>query len=402
MIEAARNLADIPDANSTEFDPATAHPVISTMAEQLDIVAGEGDMGGTMRLGMYPAKLAEGSIVREVYDGKEYVEERHRHRYEVNNAYRAELEKKAGLLFSGTSPDGKLVEYVEYPRDVHPYLVATQAHPELRSRPDPSAPAVRRPGEGGGRAARSPRGRLRSNTPVVRWPGCGPSRVRAPVSFAQVARWKDAGMTIKDTPEAWEVRATQTPFVGNKTSVRTDEVVMPDGSVVRRDYQVHPGSVAVLALDDEDRVLLIKQYRHPVRHKLWEIPAGLLDVPGENPLHAAQRELYEEAHVKAEDWRVLTDVYTTPGGCDEAVRIFLARELSEADGRALRGRGGGGRHGARAGAGRRPGPGRPRGRRCTTTASWSASSSLAAARAGDGLDALRPAEAPWPARPFEA
>jgi CTP synthase len=115
VIEAARNLAGIPDANSTEFDSATAHPVISTMAEQLDIVAGEGDMGGTMRLGMYPAKLAEGSIVREVYDG--------------------ELEKKAGLQFSGTSPDGKLVEYVEYPREVHPYLVATQAHPELRSRP---------------------------------------------------------------------------------------------------------------------------------------------------------------------------------------------------------------------------------------------------------------------------
>ncbi|CAM5389435.1 hypothetical protein SVIOM342S_10227 [Streptomyces violaceorubidus] len=79
-------------------------------------------------------------------------------------------------------------------------------------------------------------------------------------------------------------------------------------------------------------MLVIRQYRHPVREKLWEIPAGLLDVPGENPLHAAQRELYEEAHVKAEDWRVLTDVYTTPGGCDEAVRIFLARDLSEAAG----------------------------------------------------------------------
>ena len=117
-------------------------------------------------------------------------------------------------------------------------------------------------------------------------------------------------MTIKDTPEEWEIRATETPFVGNKTSVRTDEVVMPDGSVVRRDYQVHPGSVAVLALDEEDRVLLIRQYRHPVRQKLWEIPAGLLDVPGENPLHAAQRELYEEAHVKAGEWRVLTDLYT--------------------------------------------------------------------------------------------
>ncbi|MDT0445660.1 CTP synthase [Streptomyces johnsoniae] len=135
VIEAARNLAGIEGANSTEFDQAVAHPVISTMEEQLDIVAGDGDMGGTMRLGLYPAKLAEGSVVREVYGGEPYVEERHRHRYEVNNAYRAELEKKAGLVFSGTSPDNKLVEYVEYPRDVHPYLVATQAHPELRSRP---------------------------------------------------------------------------------------------------------------------------------------------------------------------------------------------------------------------------------------------------------------------------
>ncbi|NLU69080.1 CTP synthase [Streptomyces sp. HNM0574] len=135
VIEAARNLAGIEGANSTEFDQGTAHPVISTMEEQLDIVAGEGDMGGTMRLGMYPAKLAEGSIVREVYGGEPYIEERHRHRYEVNNSYRGELEKKAGIVFSGTSPDNKLVEFVEYPREQHPYLVATQAHPELRSRP---------------------------------------------------------------------------------------------------------------------------------------------------------------------------------------------------------------------------------------------------------------------------
>jgi CTP synthase len=135
VIEAARNLAGITDANSTEFDSATAHPVISTMEEQLDIVGGKGDLGGTMRLGLYPAKLAEASIVREVYGGEPYVEERHRHRYEVNNAYRSELEKKAGMVFSGTSPDNKLVEYVEYPREVHPYLVATQAHPELKSRP---------------------------------------------------------------------------------------------------------------------------------------------------------------------------------------------------------------------------------------------------------------------------
>ncbi|GJF27783.1 CTP synthase [Kitasatospora sp. NE20-6] len=134
VIEAARNLAGLPEANSTEFDAAAKYPVISTMAEQLAIVDGKGDLGGTMRLGLYPAKLAEGSIVREVYDGEQYVEERHRHRYEVNNAYRADLEK-TGLQFSGLSPKGDLVEYVEYPREVHPYLVATQAHPELKSRP---------------------------------------------------------------------------------------------------------------------------------------------------------------------------------------------------------------------------------------------------------------------------
>ncbi|UCM90249.1 CTP synthase [Streptomyces marincola] len=135
VIEAARNLAGIEGADSTEFDRSAVHPVVSTMAEQSGIVDGRGDMGGTMRLGLYPARLAEGSLVRELYGGRPLVEERHRHRYEVNNAYRAELEKKAGLVFSGTSPDDRLVEYVEYPREVHPYLVATQAHPELRSRP---------------------------------------------------------------------------------------------------------------------------------------------------------------------------------------------------------------------------------------------------------------------------
>ncbi|MGW0288062.1 NUDIX domain-containing protein [Streptomyces sp. NPDC003236] len=208
-------------------------------------------------------------------------------------------------------------------------------------------------------------------------------------------------MTIKDTPAEWEIRATETPFRGNKTSVRTDEVVMPDGSVVRRDYQVHPGSVAVLALDEEDRVLLINQYRHPVRHKLWEIPAGLLDVPGENPLHAAQRELYEEAHVKAEDWRVLTDVYTTPGGCDEAVRIFLARDLSEAEGERFEAE-----HEetdmehARVPLGelvRRVLAGDVH-NNCLVVGVLS----LVAARGGDGLESLRPADAPWPARPFES
>ncbi|MFK0215004.1 MULTISPECIES: NUDIX domain-containing protein [unclassified Streptomyces] len=206
---------------------------------------------------------------------------------------------------------------------------------------------------------------------------------------------------VQDTPEEWRVAATATPFTGKKTSVRTDDVVMPDGSVVRRDYQVHPGSVAVLALDGEDRVVVLRQYRHPVRQKLWEIPAGLLDVPGENPLHAAQRELYEEAHVKAEDWRVLSDVYTTPGGCDEAVRIFLARDLSEADGERYEVS----EEEADMELARVPLADLVRGvlagelhNNCLVVGVLS----LAAARAGDGLDALRPATAPWPARPFEA
>jgi CTP synthase len=133
VIEYARSVAGLEKAASTEFDADVVEPVISTREEQKTIVGGAGDLGGTMRLGLYPADLAEGSLVREAY-GVARVEERHRHRYEVNNAYRAQL-ADAGLVFSGTNPDLDLVEYVELPRDVHPYYVATQAHPELRSRP---------------------------------------------------------------------------------------------------------------------------------------------------------------------------------------------------------------------------------------------------------------------------
>jgi CTP synthase len=133
VIEAARNLAGLPRANSLEFDAATPDPVVATMADQVDVVSGDRDMGGTMRLGLYPAILAEGSVVAEAY-GSTSVAERHRHRYEVNNAYRQRL-SDAGLVFSGTSPDGHLVEFVELPADVHPYYVGTQAHPEFRSRP---------------------------------------------------------------------------------------------------------------------------------------------------------------------------------------------------------------------------------------------------------------------------
>ncbi|MEV4122591.1 CTP synthase [Micromonospora sp. NPDC049645] len=132
-IDVARHLAGLDGANSLEFDEQAAHPVIATMADQEDIVAGRGDLGGTMRLGAYPATLTEGSIVAEAYGSTE-ISERHRHRYEVNNAYRDAL-TKAGLHISGTSPDGRLVEFIELDRGLHPFFVATQAHPELKSRP---------------------------------------------------------------------------------------------------------------------------------------------------------------------------------------------------------------------------------------------------------------------------
>jgi CTP synthase len=137
-IEVLRHLGNLEGANSLEFDSEAKHPVISTMADQQDIVAGRGDLGGTMRLGAYPAILAEGTLAFQAY-GHAEVSERHRHRYEVNNAYRDAM-TRAGLRISGTSPDGRLVEFVELKRELHPFFVATQAHPELKSRPTRSHP----------------------------------------------------------------------------------------------------------------------------------------------------------------------------------------------------------------------------------------------------------------------
>jgi CTP synthase len=138
VIEVARNIAGIKDANSAEFDEMTTNPVISTMSDQIDIVAGHGQMGATMRLGLYKADLLAGSVVAGVY-GKSQISERHRHRYEVNNKYREQL-AKTDLVFSGLSPDKNLVEFVELPKDVHPYYVGTQAHPEFLSRPTRAHP----------------------------------------------------------------------------------------------------------------------------------------------------------------------------------------------------------------------------------------------------------------------
>ncbi|MGW1997002.1 NUDIX domain-containing protein [Embleya sp. NPDC001921] len=204
---------------------------------------------------------------------------------------------------------------------------------------------------------------------------------------------------IVDTAEAWPVAESETPFKGRVWSMRSDVVEMPDGSSARRDYLDHPGAVGVVALDERGRLLVLRQYRHPVRHKLWEIPAGLLDVPGENPLHAAERELFEEAHHEAATWNVLVDVFTTPGSSGEAIRVFLARGLSESRAERFAAE-----H-----------------EEVGMELSWlpldeaiagilagelhnpilvSGALALSAALAGDGLDALRAADAPWPARPF--
>ena len=134
-------------------------------------------------------------------------------------------------------------------------------------------------------------------------------------------------MNIRDEPAHWPVVSSAELVRGRLVTVRTDKVRMPDGELAERDVVIHPGAVAVLALDDAQQVLLIRQYRHPVGRLLWEVPAGLRDVSGEPPWATARRELLEEAGYRAQDWRVLADYYTSPGFSTERLRVFLARDL---------------------------------------------------------------------------
>lgn len=138
-----------------------------------------------------------------------------------------------------------------------------------------------------------------------------------------------ADLKLTDVVVERELVRSKPRFDGRVWSVRTDVVDLADGQHVERDVIVHPGAVGIIALDEELQVLLVRQYRHPVGALLWEPPAGLLDVEGEDPLDAAARELYEEAGYRAREWAVLADTFTSPGGSDEAVRIYLARGLSE-------------------------------------------------------------------------
>ncbi len=276
--------------------------------------------------------------------------------------------EEAGLRFSGTSPDGRLVEFVELPADVHPYYVGTQAHPEFRSRPDPRASAVRRPDRRGARAL-----------------GAAARGTRAGMTAAAPRGVDRSGRRRRASPlpviGASAVRAAQV------WSVVSDDVDF-GGIVRRRDVIVHPGAVAIIALDDADRVLLIRQYRHPVGRWLFEPPAGLLDEPDEPPWLTAARELAEEAGYEAADWYVLSTSSRRRAARPRRIRMLPRPRPRPAAGRPTahrRGRGGAPapglgrpRRGARPGALRAtgqsvrrrlgsspPGPaGRAAGRRC--------------------------------------
>jgi 8-oxo-dGTP pyrophosphatase MutT (NUDIX family) len=134
-------------------------------------------------------------------------------------------------------------------------------------------------------------------------------------------------MNISDTVEHWPVASSAELTRSRLVTVRSDQVRTPDNQLAERDVVLHPGAVAALALDDADRILMIRQYRHPVGRLLWEIPAGLRDVAGEDPWLTAQRELMEETGYRARDWRLLVDYYSSPGFSTERLRIFLARDL---------------------------------------------------------------------------
>lgn len=209
-----------------------------------------------------------------------------------------------------------------------------------------------------------------------------------------------AGEDLTDTAETWPVVERRTAFTGRVVSVRADTVRPPAGGPdFVRDVVVHPGAVAVVALDDDEQVLLVHQYRHPVGHRLFELPAGLLDVAGEDPLVGAARELAEEAHLGAADWRVLVDFYTSPGMTTESLRVYLARGLTAAtDDRFVAED-----EEADMVVTRVPLPGLVAGvlaGRLHNPTLIVGVLAAHAAHAGAGFDALRPADAPWPARVF--
>ena len=273
VIEAARSVG-IADANSAEFDPGTPDPVISTMADQRDAVAGEADLGGTMRLGAYPAVLEPGSIVAQAYGATE-VSERHRHRYEVNNAYRDRI-AESGLKFSGTSPDGHLVEFVEYAPDVHPFLVGTQAHPELKSRPTRPHPLFA--ALIGAALDYKAAERLPVEIPEQRANGSDRDD-DAEQMLGDDAREKQKSVAEHDFATVDSETSTSARFSRcAPTRCGCPAATPPDA---KSSSTTAPSPL--WRWTTTDNIVLVYQYRHPVGRRLWELPAGLLDMGGEPP-----------------------------------------------------------------------------------------------------------------------
>ena len=332
-IEFARNELGLTGANSTEFDPATPHPVIDLMDSQRDVT----DKGGTMRLGAYIAELAEGRRWPQAY-GKTVVSERHRHRYEFNPRYRGKFEG-SGFVCSGASPDGRLVEFIELAD--HPFWVGTQAHPEFKSRPNRPAPLFR---EFVGAALDRAEGRRPHLFPVDE-PAARPV---APVSgdggAARVPRRRRA-------TSAWQ---------GRRIAVAIAVVEGPDGPPPRARGRAPPGRGRRSSrVHDDGTITLVRQYRAALDADLWEIPAGLRDVDGEPTDATARRELAEEVGLRADTLDHLLTFHNSPGFSDEAV-VDLRGHRPQRGARRPPGRRGAA-HGRRPRAARRrPGDGRRR------------------------------------------
>ena len=366
--------------SSTEFDPQTPAPVIATMEEQKAFVEGAGDLGGTMRLGRQTAKLVEGSLVAQAY-GATTADERHRHRYEVNNAYREELEE-AGLVISGTSPGRSASSSSSSCRPTcTPTTSSTQAHPEFKSRPNRAHPlfaglvgaAIEAP-------ARVPAGRGRAPRPPPTPP---PRRMPEP---------------LRDRLDPARCSTPRSSFHGRVWDVVTEEVDLGEAGVVTATSSTTPAPWPSLALDEHDRVVLVQQYRHPVAPFEWELPAGLLDVDGEPAHLTAARELHEEADLDRGGVAPAARPLRQPGWLERgAAGVPRARAERRARARPPRAGRGGARDAGASGDARRGAGGRAH----RSGAQRHAVVGVLAAHAARarGWAALRPHDAPWPEHP---
>ena len=308
VIEYARTVAGIDGASSTEFDPGTPAPVIATMEEQKAFVDGAGDLGGTMRLGSQRALLVEGSVVATAY-GSTTADERHRHRYEVNESYREALEE-AGLVISGIHPDLGLVEFVELPVEVHPYFVATQAHPEFKSRPTRAHPLF-----AGLIGAAIEAQRAASRLVEVERPRHHEHRRGACLS--RCATGSTRGRCSRPCGR----------FDGRVWDVVSEEVDLGEAGVVTATSSTTPVRSPCWRSTRRSASCSCSSTGTRSARSSGSCPRGCSTSTASQAHLTAARELLEEADLAAGEWHLLLDHYASPGGSSEALRVFLARDL---------------------------------------------------------------------------